>query len=126
VKEFLQQRINYASEQGVSDQQILVDPGPDLNKNTYHSLELMRKLPAITEMGYPTLVAASNKDFLSETLGLERQFSVDATIAANTIGVLNGARVVRVHDVKAAVGAMRTVEAILGWRNPEASRHNLV
>ena len=54
--------------QGVPPERIVVDPGHDLNKNTYHSLELTRRLPEITGLGYPTLVAVSNKDFIGETL----------------------------------------------------------
>ena len=68
VRAFLQERVARALDAGVPGDRILVDPGHDLNKNTLHSLELTRRLPEIVALGYPTLVALSNKDFVGETL----------------------------------------------------------
>jgi dihydropteroate synthase len=125
VAEFLRQRVALAIERGVPPERIIVDPGHDLNKSTHHSLELTRRLPTITGLGYPTLVAVSNKDFIGETLDLPRAERLPGTLAAVVICVMLGARIVRVHDVPAAVAATRLTEAVLGLRPPATARHNL-
>ncbi len=126
VAAFLASRADLAIRRGVPADRIIVDPGHDLNKNTYHSLELTRRLSEITALGYPTLVAVSNKDFIGETLDVPRDRRLEGTIAALVVCVLQGARIVRVHDVRAAVSAVRMTETILGWRPPAVARHNLV
>ncbi|HEY7175734.1 MAG TPA: dihydropteroate synthase, partial [Micromonosporaceae bacterium] len=118
VAAFLADRASIALARGVRPEQIVIDPGHDLNKNTRHSLELTRRLSEITRLRYPTLVALSNKDFIGESLGLPQQERRTGTIAAGVVAMLQGARIVRVHDVRAAVESARMVEAILGWREP--------
>lgn len=125
VAQFLAGRVELAISHGVRPDQLIVDPGHDLNKNTYHSLELTRRLNEVAALGYPTLAAVSNKDFIGETLDLPREERLEGTIAALVVCILRGARLVRVHDVRAAVAATRTTEAILGWRPPAVARHNL-
>lgn len=125
VADFLRKRVDIAIERGVKPEQIIVDPGHDLNKNTFHSLELTRRLTEITSIGYPTLVATSNKDFIGETLNVPSGERTEGTIATLAICILLGARIVRVHDVRAAIRSVRVTEAILGMRMPAAPRHNL-
>jgi dihydropteroate synthase len=125
VADFLTRRAEQALARGVARAQIVIDPGHDLNKNTRHTLELTRRLPEITALGYPTLVAVSNKDFIGETLDAPQGQRLAGTLAALTICVALGARIVRVHDVAEAVAATRMTEAILGWREPAYLRHNL-
>jgi dihydropteroate synthase len=124
VAAFLADRVRVALDQGVRPEQIVIDPGHDLNKNTRHSLELTRRLSEITRSGYPTLVALSNKDFIGETLDAPQQERLEGTIAANAVCVLQGARLLRVHDVKAAVATARMLETIMGWREPVHADHN--
>jgi len=125
VRTFLAERVEAALSRGVRPEQIVVDPGHDLNKNTYHSLELTRRLDEICALGYPTLAAVSNKDFIGETLGLPQDGRLAGTLAAVVFCVLRGARIVRVHDVRATVEAVRMTEAMLGWRPPVTARHNV-
>jgi dihydropteroate synthase len=125
VAAFLRERVDLAISRGVSADRIIIDPGHDLNKNTFHSLELTRRLPEITGIGYPVLVAVSNKDFIGETVNRPQEDRIEGTIATLTICILQGARLVRVHDVRQVVSAVRMVEGVLGWRPPEAPRHNL-
>jgi dihydropteroate synthase len=125
VAAFLADRVEFALGRGVPADRIVIDPGHDLNKNTYHSLELTRRLAEITALGYPTLVAVSNKDFIGETLDVPQGQRLEGTIAAMVGCILQGARIVRVHDVRAAVAATRMTEAILGWRPPAFTRHNM-
>jgi dihydropteroate synthase len=124
VGDFLRQRVALALDRGVRPEQIIVDAGHDLNKNTYHSLELTRRLDEIAAIGYPMLAAVSNKDFIGETLDRDRADRLAGTIAATVFCVLRGARIVRVHDVRAAVDAVRMTEAMLGLREPAYARHN--
>ncbi len=124
VSVFLRERVDLAREHGVPADRIIVDPGHDLNKNTTHSLELTRRLGEITALGYPTLVAVSNKDFVGETLDRERGARVAGSLAAAVVSILNGARIVRMHNVTEAVDAVRMTEAILGFRRPAYLRHN--
>ncbi|TFB48900.1 dihydropteroate synthase [Cryobacterium tagatosivorans] len=125
VAAFLRARVDRATERGVPLERIIVDPGHDLNKNTRHSLELTRRLGEITALGLPTLVAVSNKDFVGETLDRERGARVEGSLAAAVFCILQGARIVRMHNVAAAVDAARMTEAILGFREPAYLRHNL-
>lgn len=125
VADFLARRAALALDRGVPPERIIIDPGHDLNKNTHHSLELTRRLAEITSLGYPTLVAVSNKDFIGETLDAPPGQRRDGTIAALVICIMLGARIVRVHDVAAAVTAARFTEAVLGLRPPATARHNL-
>jgi len=125
VAEFLRDRVKVALDRGVRPDQIIIDPGHDLNKNTLHSLELTRRLDEIAAVGYPLLAAVSNKDFIGEALDAAQQDRLPGTLAAVVYCVLHGARIVRVHDVAATVGAVRMTEAILGWRPPAYTRHNV-
>jgi dihydropteroate synthase len=125
VAEFLRERVAIALERGVRPDQIIIDPGHDLNKNTLHSLELTRRLDEIAAIGYPMLAAVSNKDFIGETLDAKQTDRLAGSLAAVVFCVLHGARVVRVHDVRATVDAVRMTEAMLGWREPVYTRHNV-
>ncbi|GII77488.1 dihydropteroate synthase [Sphaerisporangium rufum] len=125
VARFLRERVAHALDAGIAAERIIIDPGHDLNKNTYHSLEITRRLPEIAEIGHPTLAAVSNKDFIGETLGAPQGERLAGTLAAISVCVLLGARIVRVHDVAPAVAAVRMVEAMLGWREPLIAEHNL-
>ena len=124
VAGFLTARVQRALAHGMPADRLVIDPGHDLNKNTRHSLELTRRLGEITGLGLPTLVAVSNKDFIGETLDRGRDKRVEGTLAAVVFCILQGARIVRVHNVSAAVDAVRMTEAILGWREPVYLRHN--
>jgi dihydropteroate synthase len=124
VSAFLAERVALAESRGVASDRIVVDPGHDLNKHTLHSLELTRRLGEITSLGYPTLVALSNKDFVGESLGRPREQRIEGSIAAAVYCVMQGARIVRVHNVRETVDAMRMVEAIEGWREPAFLEHN--
>lgn len=124
VAAFLRARREVALENGVPASRIVLDPGHDLNKNTRQSLELTRRLGELAGLGAPLLVALSNKDFVGETLGRPRADRLAGSLAAAVYCVLQGARIVRVHNVRETVDALRMVEAILGWREPAYELHN--
>ena len=121
----LAQLADEAQRRGVPAGRIVVDPGHDFGKTTAQSLELTRRLPDICALGYPVLVAMSNKDFLGEVLDLPVDERAEASRAAAAAAVQLGARIVRVHDTEATVRVVRTVEAILGWRSPAVSLRGL-
>jgi dihydropteroate synthase len=125
VAEFLRSRAGYAQELGVAPEKIIIDPGHDLNKNTLHSLELTRRLTEIAGIGFPVLAAVSNKDFIGETLDEPKNERVEGSLAAAVASIFNGARILRMHNVKAASRAIRMTEAVLGWREPVRLRHNM-
>lgn len=125
VVAFLRERIDLATAAGIPLDRLIVDPGHDLNKNTFHTLELTRRLDEVVALGLPTLVAISNKDFIGETLAREKKDRLEGTVASAVFCVLKGARIVRMHDVRAAVAAVQMTEALLGFREPAYARHNL-
>ncbi|MGS2647671.1 dihydropteroate synthase [Streptosporangium sp. LJ11] len=95
---------------GVPRESILIDPAHDFGKNTWHSLEVSRRLDEMVATGWPVLVAVSNKDFVGEALGGlpvdERHAGTMATLA---VSAWQGARVFRVHDAASARAALATV-----------------
>jgi dihydropteroate synthase len=103
---------------GVPRGRLIVDPGHDFQKTTYHSLEISRRLPELAALGFPVLVALSNKDFIGETLATPLERRVDGSLAAAVFSILRGAHLVRVHEVQRTVDAVRMTEALLGWRDP--------
>lgn len=125
VARTLRERVAYAEEAGIAPEQIVIDPGHDLNKNTFHSLALTRRLREITAIGLPTLVALSNKDFIGETLDRERDARVAGSVAAAVLCVAQGARIVRVHNVEPHVDAVRMTEAVMGLRKPAWTHHDM-
>ncbi len=124
VVDFLRDRIALSVAAGIPLERLIVDPGHDLNKNTFHTLELTRRLEEVVELDLPVLVAVSNKDFIGETLDRAKDQRLEGSIAAAVICILKGARIVRMHDVPAAVAAVRMTEAILGFREPAYAIHN--
>jgi len=110
---------------GVRRERLIVDPGHDFQKTTYHSLELSRWLPELAALGFPVLVALSNKDFVGEVLGAPLAQRVDGSLAAAVFSILRGASIVRAHEVGRTVDAVRMTEALLGWRPPAAAVRGL-
>ena len=125
ISQFLRSRVELAMALGVPPERIVLDPGHDLNKNTYHSLALTRRLTEIADLGLPVLAAVSNKDFVGEATGLAKEQRLAPSLAAATACILHGARIVRMHDPAPAVAAARMVAAILGLAAPAYVRHNL-
>ncbi len=109
-----------ATGQGMEPSRLIVDPGLDFGKNTFHSLELMRRLRELADTDYPVLVAASRKDVVGETLGLPLHDRLEGSLALVALSALYGASYVRVHDVAATVRVVTMVEAVAGRRPPVA------
>jgi dihydropteroate synthase len=125
VRAFLLDRAALARRHGVPADRLIVDPGHDFHKNTFHSLELTRRLDELAGLGYPLLVALSNKDFVGEALDVPLDGRLEGSLAAAVVSVLKGANLVRVHQVGPTVRAVRMTEAILGRRSPAVTRRGL-
>jgi dihydropteroate synthase len=110
---------------GVRADGILVDAAHDFGKNTYHSLEVTRRLDELVATGWPVLVAVSNKKFLGEVLDVDKDGRLEATLAATAISAWHGAHVFRAHQVAATRRVLDTVGAIRGTRGPAVSRRAL-
>lgn len=125
VVEFLAAKVARAIDLGVPGERIIIDPGHDLNKNSSDSLTLTRELSEVAALGYPTLAAVSNKDFVGESIEKPRHERLAGSLAAAVASALAGARIVRMHHVAESVDAMRMTEAILGFRVPPNPVHNM-
>ena len=110
---------------GVRPDGILVDPTHDFGKNTWHSLELTRRLDELVAHDWPVLVALSRKDFIGETLDLPPDERLEGTLAATAVSAWHGARVFRTHDVRATRRVLDTVATIKGLRPPAVARRGL-
>ena len=99
---------------GVAPERIIIDPAHDFGKNTWHSLEITRRLGELTGTGWPVLVSLSNKDFVGETLDLPVDERVAGTLAATAVSAWLGARVFRAHQVRETRQVLDTVSAIQG------------
>lgn len=118
VRAFLADRLERALAAGVPRERIVLDPGPDLNKSTTQTLELMRGLDTYAALGLPVLAALSRKDFVGESLGLAKEERLEGSLAAAAWAIQHGAHLLRVHDVAATVRLVRMLEVLHGWREP--------
>jgi dihydropteroate synthase len=103
---------------GVDPARIVIDPAHDFGKNTWHSLELTRRLAEMTATGWPVLVSLSNKDFVGETLNRPAEDRLAGTLAATAISAWHGARIFRVHQVAESRQVVDMVASIRGDRPP--------
>lgn len=109
VMRFLGDRMKEAAYAGISD--IILDPGFGLfSKTLDQNYELLARMELLRELGYPLLVGVSRKSMVYKLLGTSPEQSLNATTAVNTLALLKGASILRVHDVREAVEAVAVVE----------------
>jgi dihydropteroate synthase len=109
---------NRALAAGVPPDRIVLDPAHDFGKNTWHSLEVTRRLAELTATGWPVLVSLSNKDFVGESLDLPPEHRLPGTLAATAVSAWHGARIFRVHQVLQSRQVVDMVATIRGDRPP--------
>jgi dihydropteroate synthase len=114
VEEFLRQRIALAGERGVGFEQLMLDPGPDFGKTPAQTVEVLRALPRLHELGRPLLLAVSRKDFIGAITGRAPRARLAGTLAAIAHGVAAGVHVLRVHDVGDVADFLAVREALSG------------
>lgn len=112
VKRGLKKSIELAKTAGLSDEQIIIDPGIGFGKTTAHNLELLKRLGELKSLGYPLLLGVSRKSLIGYTLDLPPNQRLEGSLAANAWGVMQGAHILRVHDVKETVRLARMLDAI--------------
>ena len=103
---------------GVDRTRIMIDPAHDFGKNTWHSLEVSRRLNEMTASGWPVLISVSNKDFVGETLGAGIEDRLAGTLAVTAVGAWLGARIFRAHNIAETRQALNMVAAIKGDLQP--------
>jgi dihydropteroate synthase len=116
VRRFLQERIALALDRGLAPEQLMIDPGPDFSKTPPQSIELLRHLEALHELGRPILLAVSRKDFVGALTGRAPRERLGGTLGAVAHGVRAGAHVLRVHDVAAVRDFLTVLAALEGRR----------
>ena len=116
IIKYLKNSMRVAYEAGVKAQQITVDPGIGFGKTLRHNLEILRNLTAFKVLGRPLLVGPSRKSFIGGILDLPVTERLEGTLASLVVCALNGADILRVHDVKAAKRALEVTEAIINGR----------
>jgi dihydropteroate synthase len=113
VRDFLARRIERALQAGVKEDNIVIDPGIGFGKTFEHNLWLLNRLDSLVELGFPVLVGTSRKSFLSNIVSSrspkDRLFG---TVATNVVAYERGARLFRVHDVRANKEALAVPAAI--------------
>ncbi len=113
VKQELLESVKIAHSAGVNDEQIILDPGIGFGKTVEQNLELINRLDEIKDLGYPVLLGVSRKSFIGYTLNLPPEERLEGTAAACTIGILRGANILRVHDVKFMARIASMTDAII-------------
>jgi dihydropteroate synthase len=112
VKAFLQQRLVACEEVGIVKNRILLDPGFGFGKTRVHNITLIQHLARFASLGQPLLVGLSRKSVLGQVTGNDVDARLYSSIAASVISAMVGAKILRVHDVKATVEALKVVIAI--------------
>lgn len=107
---FLSQRSHAAHAAGIAD--VILDPGFGFGKNTQHNFALLRGMDLILALGTPVLVGVSRKRMINEVLGTTPADALNGTTVVNTIALLGGASILRVHDVREAAEAVKLVAAL--------------
>jgi dihydropteroate synthase len=125
VRESLLAQASRAVEVGVERERVLIDPAHDFGKNTWHSLEVTRRLGELTTLGWPVLVSLSNKDFVGESLDLPVGERLTGTLAATALCAWQGAQVYRVHEVVETRQVLDLVSVVAGALPPARTTRGL-
>ena len=109
IKEWLEERISAAEKAGIKRSNIIVDPGIGFGKNLKHNLELLGRLSEFKGMAGGVLLGASRKSFIAMMTGNEKGDRLTGSLSAAIMGVTGGVDILRVHDVKETLSAVKAV-----------------
>jgi dihydropteroate synthase len=109
----LLQSVSLARQAGIPDEHIILDPGIGFGKTIEQNLYLLNHLDEICSLGFPVLLGASRKSFIGYTLDLPPEERLEGSLAAGAVGIMRGASILRVHDVKETARLAKMVDAIL-------------
>jgi len=113
VKDYLRGQLQVAMDAGIAKDSIVIDPGIGFGKTVEHNLELLNRIPDLAELGRPVMIGASRKSFIGAITRAEVTDRLEGSLAAAVMAVVRGARILRVHDVKQTLRALKVAEAIL-------------
>lgn len=113
VGAFLSERVALCQQAGIASNRLMIDPGFGFGKTRAHNITLIQQLDGLMQLGLPILVGLSRKSVLGQVTGNDVDARLYASVAAAVISVMKGAKIVRVHDVKATVEALKVVTAIM-------------
>jgi dihydropteroate synthase len=112
IIEYLKQGIELACAAGIDPDQIVIDPGIGFGKTVQHNLQILNRLSEFSVLGKPVLVGTSRKSFIGQILGLPVEQREEGTAASVSCSILNGAHIVRVHDVAKMAQVVKLTDAI--------------
>lgn len=112
VQQFLLQRARECEHAGIRKENIILDPGFGFGKSLQHNFVLLENLEQMIGLGYPVLAGMSRKSMIGQLLNVPVNERLAGSIACATIAALKGAQIIRVHDVKESVQAVRVVTAM--------------
>jgi dihydropteroate synthase len=113
ITDFFEERIKFAVDKGIARNQIILDPGIGFGKTVAHNLIILRRLREFTVLGMPLLVGLSNKSFIGKIAGMENPWErLPGSLCGSIWSALNGAAILRVHDVYATAQAVKILSAI--------------
>jgi dihydropteroate synthase len=112
IKEFFAERLAWAVANGIARKRFIIDPGIGFGKTAGHNLTILKRAAELTELGCPVLIGHSRKSFIGKVLGLEADERDVATAVISALCARKGIAILRVHDVKMTVQALRLAEAI--------------
>jgi dihydropteroate synthase len=116
MRSFFARSLEIAARAGIARNQIMLDPGIGFGKTPLQSIECLAKLDALRSFGLPILVGASRKRFIASVVPSEPQQRLGGSIAAHVLAAMNGAAIVRTHDVAETMQALRVAEALRSAR----------
>lgn len=112
VMNYFEERIAQLKELGFS--KIILDPGFGFGKTVEHNIQILKNLEQFNRFGFPILIGLSRKSIINKILNISSKDSLNGTSILNTLAIQNGARILRVHDVKEAVEVVRLVNQVSG------------
>ncbi|HLE86547.1 MAG TPA: dihydropteroate synthase [Candidatus Brocadiaceae bacterium] len=112
IMSYLQKSVSRAVNAGIDEDKIILDPGIGFGKTLHQNLKILKRLKEFKSMGFPILIGTSRKQFIGAILKLSTRERLYGTLATLSIAVMNGAHIVRVHDVREAVQVVRICDAI--------------
>ena len=113
IKDYLRESIKLAEQAGIKEDKIIIDPGIGFGKKIEHNLSILKNLRRFEELGKPIMVGTSRKSFIGKLLDLPVEDRLEGSLASVAVSILNGANIVRVHDVGESVRVARLVDAIM-------------
>jgi dihydropteroate synthase len=118
IIQFLKERIGFSVSRGIKEENILIDPGIGFGKRLEDNLKIINELKKFGSLGKPIVLGVSRKSFIGKTLGLPTEERLFGTAASVTAAIMNGANILRVHDVAEMSQVIKMTDAILKKKKP--------